>query len=322
MNVFNTLTVANSTFSGHPSGGSALFVAGGTTTIRNSTFQSASTSTTDGDALYVQSVGTLMIQNTVFAGHEGGSRCAGQTNSIAATASLSTDASCPGFTQVALNDLHLGTLGDNGGFTETIALLTGSVAIDGGDNTTCTESDQRGASRPVDGDTNGSAVCDVGAFEYGGLISGSLTGQVTLQGRPAPPHPSWSVPLSVSLTSGEQLLFDNIVVSDQGGIFTVGGLTPGDYELRVKHNHSLSCSKTISIAAGMNNVTIGTLREGDANDDDSVNIVDFSILAVSFGLSDAQVVFDARADFNEDGVVSISDFSLLAANFAVSGGTC
>ena len=61
----------------------------------------------------------------------------------------------------------LGPLQDNGGPTWTYALLPGSPAIDAGDNAQCTSTDQRGFYRPIDGDDNGSRVCDIGSFEYG-----------------------------------------------------------------------------------------------------------------------------------------------------------
>jgi hypothetical protein len=60
----------------------------------------------------------------------------------------------------------LGKLEDNGGFTWTHALLAGSPAIDAGDPTNCPQVDQRGVSRPVDGNLNGEARCDMGAFEF------------------------------------------------------------------------------------------------------------------------------------------------------------
>jgi hypothetical protein len=56
-------------------------------------------------------------------------------------------------------------LASNGGLTLTHALLTDSPAIDAGDNTGAPTTDQRGATRPKDGD--GSAIVDIGAFEKG-----------------------------------------------------------------------------------------------------------------------------------------------------------
>jgi hypothetical protein len=63
-------------------------------------------------------------------------------------------------------DPKLQGLADNGGFTLTHALAKGSSAIDRGNNVVCPETDQRGALRPIDGDGDGKAVCDIGAYEF------------------------------------------------------------------------------------------------------------------------------------------------------------
>jgi hypothetical protein len=66
-------------------------------------------------------------------------------------------------------DPLLGTPGDYGGFTQTIPLLAGSSAIDTGNDAVCPATDQRDYARPVDGDGNGSAICDIGAYEAGAV---------------------------------------------------------------------------------------------------------------------------------------------------------
>jgi hypothetical protein len=66
-----------------------------------------------------------------------------------------------------LTDLDplLGPLQDNGGATATHDLLSGSPAIDAGNNAFCLTEDQRALPRPVDGNGDGTAVCDIGAYE-------------------------------------------------------------------------------------------------------------------------------------------------------------
>ena len=67
--------------------------------------------------------------------------------------------------QVGVANPHLGTLADNGGPLETIALLTGSPAIDGGSNTIpgiiVPTYDERGAERGPGG-LNAGPTVDIG----------------------------------------------------------------------------------------------------------------------------------------------------------------
>ena len=69
---------------------------------------------------------------------------------------------------------QLDILRDNGGPTLTHALLFGSPARDAGDNFAVTLNDQRGLNRVFDGDGNGVATVDIGAFESGFVVNSFL----------------------------------------------------------------------------------------------------------------------------------------------------
>jgi len=152
-----------------------------------------------------------------------------------------------------------------------------------------------------------------------------ITGTVNLQGRPAAPAPPWSIPLDVELlcsTSTLPGLYPYSVTTDQNGQFSFTHVVSQTSicDISVKNGHTLQNTKYgVTINAGGNVIDFGTLLEGDANDDNRVSLVDFSILATSYDLGSADPGFDARADFNENDWIEIADFSLLATNYDRSG---
>jgi hypothetical protein len=74
-------------------------------------------------------------------------------------------------------------------------------------------------------------------------------------------------------------------------------------------------------SAGSVSADFGTLRPGDANEDNRIDILDFSALARAFGRTSGQEGFDTQADFNNDDKISILDFTILAVSYGQMGDT-
>lgn len=164
------LNAVNCTISGNIAlAGGGLYLAAGTATLGTCTL-SANTAPS-GSAVF--SSGTLIPIQTIVDGScsvQGGLTSSAGYNieSPADTCLLSAQTDRVGVSGAAL---ALDGLADNGGFTPTHALLPQSVAIDTVGTVVCPGIDQRGIPRPLDGDGSGTAECDVGAFEYGGIFA-------------------------------------------------------------------------------------------------------------------------------------------------------
>ncbi|MEW5988836.1 MAG: right-handed parallel beta-helix repeat-containing protein, partial [Chloroflexota bacterium] len=164
-----TLTLTNSTVSANQAnqGGGINFSSCGAVVLTNSTI--ANNTATSGGGIQDQQYygGSLTLKNSVVADNSGGN-CVNFGEVHSAGYNLDSGNTC-GFTNpgdLINTDPLLGPLQDNGGPTWTHALLEGSPAVDAADNVGCPTIDQRGISRPQDGDGDGSAVCDIGAFEH------------------------------------------------------------------------------------------------------------------------------------------------------------
>lgn len=168
------MDIANSTFSGNSSlnsGGAIHNALSSTITIRNSTF-SGNTAPNFGGSIYNNS-STLNYVNTIIANTIAGGDCYNFSGTISINVNnLVEDGSC---SPAMSGDPNLGPLADNGGPTETFALLSGSPAIDAGNDVICSASpvdglDQRGKHRPQ------GAQCDIGAYENPSIFNSESQG--------------------------------------------------------------------------------------------------------------------------------------------------
>jgi CSLREA domain-containing protein len=163
-------TINNSTFSGNSSRGVSVFHYSGTLTIWSSTFSEPSTADGGGRAIFYSSdLKVIEVSNSIVVGE-----CRGVEDEGANIVWNQPNDDC-GFEDAPVDTLFTDPLldpsglQDNGGPTMTIALQQQSPAIDAiPEGPNCNNrhtQDQRGVTRPQDGDGDGTASCDIGAFE-------------------------------------------------------------------------------------------------------------------------------------------------------------
>jgi uncharacterized repeat protein (TIGR01451 family)/CSLREA domain-containing protein len=160
-----TLHLTNDTLSGNTAGdnGGGLYNLGNAT-LTNVTLSSNTASGPDTGGNIFNDEAQLAIGNTIVAYSEVDGNCFNSAGFIHSLGHNLDSANTCGFSAVGdrvNTDPLLGPLQDNGGDTPTHALLTGSPAIDQGDNASCPATDQRGIPRPQ------GIACDIGAYEAG-----------------------------------------------------------------------------------------------------------------------------------------------------------
>ena len=145
-------------------------------TLTNVTIADNTAPAASGDSLY--NLGDATLSYVIVADSPSGGNCAGSGTLHSQGHNLDSGSTCtfsgPG--DLTSVDPQLGPLQDNGGSTPTRALSLGSPAIDaGGNDCPPPATDQRQFPRPVDGNGDGIATCDIGAYEYGGTAPVTTT---------------------------------------------------------------------------------------------------------------------------------------------------
>lgn len=352
-------TIINSTISGNTAAGNGagifLGIPGGLTfngtlTVRNSTItNNKSTAGSGGGIGRFSGAGTITLESTIVSGNmaaAGGPDLytAGTVNSkvslignISGVTTFNPDA----FTLLSLGKSPLlGALADNGGPTQTHALLSNSPAINNGANPQLLATDQRGRNRAVDN-------IDIGAFELqpGAKVTSVVVNDGATQR---------SRVTSVDVTFDQHVIFLGNAVNafqlkrqndgklpamsahvDDTGSGTVveltfsgttavdfGSLADGRYTLTVIANQigADGLDGTGPATNGDDHVLVGdTINDpklfrlfGDANGDGTVSSNDFAQLRMVFGLAGS--IFD----FDDDGQTNSNDFAEFRKRFGLA----
>jgi CSLREA domain-containing protein len=174
----------------------------------------------------------------------------------------------------------LGSLANNGGPTQTQALLPGSPAIDAGDNCVtqaahCGDAsisqlttDQRGPAfnRSVDGNGDGTATVDIGSYESSGSTNGKANqaigfGPLANKTLGDPPFPvsanaSSGLPVTLSVLSGPATISDNTVTITGAGTVTIRAAQAGDSNYNaaanVDQSFTVTRATTTSVTSSVN----------------------------------------------------------------------
>ena len=108
--------------------------------------------------------------------------------------------------------------------------------------------------------------------------------------------------------------------TDSNGQFVMANIIPGEYTLLIKPAGALQKSfEAVELVAGNNQIDFGRFALGDANGDNYVSAIDFSLLAAAYSACTNTPLYNPAVDFNGDGCVSAVDFSLLAGNYGLGG---
>ena len=206
-----------------------------------------------GGGIFVGPGHSASVGNTIFDGNISGN-CTGTVTSLGHNLDSGTGCNLTQTGDIQNGSANLDTPGFNGGPITSLLtqkLLSGSDAIDAGDNAVCNaapvnKEDQRGDVRPKDGDANGSAVCDIGAYESDTMKPGYGS---------APVQPG---PINVGNTTFGTLITTTFTVINTGNAQLtlsnpiLAGTNAGDFSVITTFSTNLGAAASKSIVIGCN----------------------------------------------------------------------
>jgi hypothetical protein len=159
-----------------------------------------------------------------------------------------------------------------------------------------------------------------------GPAGAAVSVSVTLQGD-ARSDAAWSIPLIVRFfTPGANVLGDvpihefklpTVRFADTDiAVCEATGVTPGTYDIAIFAESTLmNVRRGVVVSPPSTFVDLGTLLEGNANQDNAIDLDDCVLLSAAWLASKEQAQYDIRTDFDRNGLINAADLSLLAANW-------
>jgi len=312
------LNMRNCTISGNSTNfhAGAIVINGGlsSATIVNSTI-TGNTGGFPNTSGGIRNTGTCTLRNTIVAGNSGvdvpnldgaftslGYNIIGELGTISPGNPQITATTGDQF-DVALTDIHLGPLQDNGGPAPTHALLTGSIALDQGHSSSFT-TDERGSTRPCDDATLANATggdgADVGAYEE----------QVTCSNTPPD-----AVDDSATINEDSGANTISVLGNDSdanGDTLTITAVTQGAHGSVVNNGTSVSYSPASNFF-GTDSFTY-TISDGHATDTATVSMTVNNV-------NDPPVATGESYSMNQDTVLTIAAPGVLANDTDIDGDT-
>jgi len=343
--------IRSSTFSGNASSSTGAGMAtssSGTLTVQNCTFTGNAAGGSGGGGIGRTSSTTMALESTIVSGNSGGTApdlfSAGTMT--AKNCAIGSKAGVTTFTDQGGNlpfgsNLMLGGLANNGGPTQTHALLAGSPCINAGSNPNASKVDQRGVNREWP-----SGKPDIGAYEVqpppivakidinNGEVQRSRVSSIKVTfdqhvTLPASPQTAFELKrqsdglIPTLVASVDDTGSGSVIMLSFTGSVAVdsGSLADGLYKLTVLASKVSTpdglLDGDINGTGGDDYVLTGTPANGlfrlfgDSNGDAVVNSNDFTVFRTFFGLGAS--IFD----FNNDGQTNSDDFTEFRKRFGL-----
>jgi phosphodiesterase/alkaline phosphatase D-like protein len=147
---------------------------------------------------------------------------------------------------------------------------------------------------------------------------------VDLQGG-SRPDSGYVIPLTVKLfTPGSDVLNGtpvyilNLTTTKSGAnaIAQCPGIIPANYDITAVSEHTLmNVKRNVTVTSPSVAVSLGTLLEGNADNNNIVDILDLGLFIFAYNTMIGGSGYDAMVDFDRNGIINMLDFGLLSFNY-------